>query len=52
MSNKVELVEKKDPLIQVEASKTNIKDFFKDILDEIKSFKYQITVKALLRKDK
>ena len=25
---------------------------FKDLLFEIKSFKYQITVKALLRKDK
>ena len=53
MSYKVELVEKeKDPLIQLEASKASIKDLFKNLLDEIKGFKYQITVKALLKKDK
>ena len=52
MSYKVELVGKKDPLIQLEASKTTIKDLFKSILDEIKGFKYEITVKAFLRKDK
>ena len=51
MLYKVELVEKKDPLIQLEASTRSIKDLFKDLLDKIKSFKYQITVKALLRKD-
>ena len=51
MSYKVELVEKKDPLIQLEASKSSIKDLLKDLLDEIKGFRYQITVKALLRKD-
>ena len=42
MSNKVELVQKKDPLIQLEASKSIIKDFSKDLLDKIKGFKYQI----------
>ena len=47
VSYKVELVEKKDPLIQLEASKTSIKDLFDDLLDEIKSFKYQINVKIL-----
>ena len=52
MSYKVELVEKKDPLIQLEASKSSIKDLFEDLLDEINSFKYQITVKAFLRKGK
>ena len=52
MSYKVELVEKKDPLIQLEASKTSIKDFFKDLLDEAKGFKYQITVKILFKKYK
>ena len=51
MLYKVELVEKKDPLIQIEASTTSIKDLFKDLLDKIRSFKYQITVTALLRKD-
>ena len=52
MSYKVELIEKKDPLIRLEASKASIKDLFKNLLDEIKGFKYQITVKALLKKDK
>ena len=52
MSYKVELVEKEDPLIQLEASKTSIKDFCKDLLDEAKGFKYQITVKILFKKYK
>ena len=52
MSYKVEIVEKKDPLIQLEASKTSIKDLFKDLLDETKGFKYQITLKVELRKYK
>ena len=34
MSYKVELVEKKHPLKQLEASKSSIKDLFKDILNE------------------
>ena len=51
MSYKVEIVEKKDPLIQLEASKTSIKDMF-NLLDETKGFKYQITVKILLKKCK
>ena len=42
----------KDTLAQLEASESSIKDLFKDILDEIKGFKYQITVKVLLRKHK
>ena len=49
MSYKVELVEKKDPLIQLEASKSSIKGLFNDLLDETKGFKYQITVKILLK---
>ena len=49
MSYKVELVGKKNPLIQLEASKKSIKDFFNDLLDETKGFKYQITVKTLLK---
>ena len=47
ISYKVELVEKKDPLIQLEASKTSIKDLFDDLLDETKGFKYHINVKIL-----
>ena len=52
MSYKVELVEKKDPLIQLEASKSSIKDLLNDLLDETKGFKYQIAVKVSLRKNK
>ena len=52
MSYKVEIVEKKDPLIQLEASKTSIKNFFKDLLDETKGFKYQIALKVGLKKHK
>ena len=40
----VELVEKKDPLIQLEAGKSSIKYLFNDLLDETKGFKYQITL--------
>ena len=40
MSYKVELVEKKDPLIQLEASTSSIKHLFNDLLDETKGFKY------------
>ena len=38
MSYKVELINKKDLLIQLEASKRIIRDFFNDLLDETKSF--------------
>ena len=49
MSYRAETVEKKDPLIQLEASKTSIKDLVKDLLDETKGFKYQITLKVKLK---
>ena len=52
MSYKVEIFERKDPIVQLEASKSSIKDFFNDLLNETKGFKYQITVKALLKKYK
>ena len=42
-------VELKDPLIQLEVSKTSIKDLLGDLLDKTKDFKYQITVKILLK---
>ena len=51
-SYKVEIVDHKDPLVQLEASKSSIKDLFKDLLNEMKSFKYQITVAVLLNKEK
>ena len=52
MSYKVKLVEKKVPLIQLEASKRRIKDLFNDLLDETKGFKYQITVQVELKNTK
>ena len=51
-SYRVEIVESKDPLVQLEASKSSIKDLFKDLLNEMKGFKYQITVEVLLSKHK
>ena len=51
-SYKAEIVDSKDPLAQLEASKSSIEDLFKDLLDEMKGFKYQITVKVLLSKHK
>ena len=51
-SYKIEMKDLKDPLAELEASKSSIKDFFQDILNEIKGFKYQMTVKLLLRKHK
>ena len=35
-SYKVEIGDKKDPLVQVEVSKSDIEDLFKDLLNEIK----------------
>ena len=52
VSYKVEIVERKDLVLQLEASKSSIKDLFSDLLYEIKGFKYQITVKVLLKKYK
>ena len=44
-----ELVQKKDPIKQLEASKSSIKDLFSDLLNETKGFKYQITIKVNLK---
>ena len=52
MSYKVEIVERKEPIAQLKASKSSIKDLFSDILNETKDFKYQITVNVLLQKYK
>ena len=41
---KVEIIDSKDPLAQLEASKSSIKDLFKDLLDEVKGFKYQMFI--------
>ena len=42
-------VDKKDLIVQLEVSKSSIKDLFNDLLDETKGLKYQITVKVLLK---
>ena len=52
MSYKVEIVEKKDPIVQLEASKLSIKNLFSNLLNETKGFKYQITVEVLFKKYK
>ena len=50
MSYKVEIIEKQDPIVQLKASKLSIKKIFCDLLNETKDFRYQITVKVLLKK--
>ena len=52
MSYKVEIIERKGPIIQLEASKSIIKDLFSNLLNETKGFKYKITVKVLVKKHK
>ena len=52
MSHKVEIVERKVPIVQLEASKSSIQDLFSDLLNETKVFKYHITVKVLIKKYK
>ena len=52
MSYKVEIIERKDPIVQLEASKSSIKDLFNDLLNETKGFKYQITLKVVLKRYK
>ena len=52
MSYKVEIIERKDSINQLEASKSSIKHLFSDLLNEAKGFKQQITVKVLLKKYK
>ena len=45
-------MQSRDPLVQLEASKSSIKDLFKDLLNEREAFKYQLTVAILLSKEK
>ena len=49
---KVGIIDSKDPLAQLEASKSSVKDSFKDLLNEVKGFKYHVAVKVLLNKRK
>ena len=50
MSYKVEIVERKIPIVQLETTKSSIKDLFSDLLNETMGFKYQIIIKVLLKK--
>ena len=50
MSYRVEIIERKDPIVQLEGSKSSIKDLLNDLLNETKGFKYQITLKDVLKK--
>ena len=49
MSYQVEIIERKDLINQLEASKSSIKDLFSNLLNETKGFKYQITLNVLLK---
>ena len=50
MSYKVEIVERKDSIVQLEVSKLSIKNLLTDLLNETKGFKYQITVEVFFKK--
>ena len=47
MSYKVKIIDKKDPIVQSAASKLSIRNLFNDLLNELKGFKYQVTVEVL-----
>ena len=48
VSYKVEIIERKDPIAQLRASKSSIKDLLSDLLNKTKGFKYQIIVKCFV----
>ena len=50
MSYKVEIIRRKDAIVQLQASKLSIKDLFNDLLNETEGFKDQISVEVLLKK--
>ena len=45
-------LKKNDPIKQLEASKSSIKELLSDLLNETKSFQYQITLKVTLKNTK
>ena len=47
---KIETVDKRDGVIQLKASEISIKELFKNLLIELKGFRYQITLKVLKTK--
>ena len=51
-SYKIEIVNKKDVVVQLKSSEIALKELFKDLLLELKGFKYKITLCVLLSKVK
>ena len=51
-SYKFEIVDKKEVIVQLKTSKISIENLFRDLLVEMKGFKYQITLYVLLSKVK
>ena len=51
-SYKIEIIDKKDVITQLKSSEISIKNSFKDLLIELKGFKYQINLCVLLSKVK
>ena len=47
----IEVVDKEDVVVQLKGSEISLKEF-KDLLNELKVFKYQLTLKVLLSKKK
>ena len=50
MSYKVKIVDKKDLIVKLETSRSSFKDLFNDLLNKTGGFRYQLTVKVLLKK--
>ena len=48
----IKIIDSKDPFVQLTIIRPSIKDLFKYSLNEIKGFKYQVTLKELLSKCK
>ena len=51
-SGYAQIVDKRDVVVQLKASEISIVELFKDLLTELKGFKYQITLAILLSKMK
>ena len=47
MSYNIEIIDSKDPSVQLTASKQSTEVLFNDVLNEIKGFKHQIILKVL-----
>ena len=47
-----EVIDKRDVIVQLKASEISIVELFKDLVIELKGFKYQITLAVLLSKMK